>query len=76
MNRLIHNIGWTLQNYLDTESRHKRKLPLEKCECKIIDVEEIPKQKPGSGDCGLFFLKYADLISKKDPIKFDSDKYE
>ncbi|XP_010143337.1 PREDICTED: LOW QUALITY PROTEIN: sentrin-specific protease 2-like [Buceros rhinoceros silvestris] len=61
----------TLFRYLQEESREKRNVDLASSEWTLHSMEphEIPQQLNGS-DCGVFMCKYADYISRDEPITF------
>ncbi|XP_027585167.2 sentrin-specific protease 2-like [Pipra filicauda] len=68
------NICKTLLQYLQEESREKRKLELTASEWTLrsLSPEEIPQQTNGS-DCGVFVCKFADSISRDKPITFTQE---
>ncbi|NXP27675.1 SENP2 protease, partial [Scytalopus superciliaris] len=64
----------TLLQYLQEESKEKRKLELPASEWTLHSMRpwEIPQQNNGS-DCGVFVCKYADYISRDKPITFTQE---
>lgn len=58
-------------HYLQMESKTRRNIDLNPLEwkCYSMAAEEIPQQRNGS-DCGVFTCKYADYISREQPITF------
>lgn len=58
-------------HYLQDESQARRHVELNPLEWKRYSMaaEDIPQQKNGS-DCGMFTCKYADYISRGQPITF------
>ncbi|XP_009947062.1 PREDICTED: sentrin-specific protease 2-like [Leptosomus discolor] len=61
----------TLFQYLQEESREKRKmeLPFSEWTLRSMEPHEIPQQFNNS-DCGMFLCKYADYISQDKPLAF------
>lgn len=61
----------TIFKYLkeDWEDKHKQKL--DRSEWKLVTMQSIPLQN-NSYDCGPFICKYADLLSKAQPLNFTS----
>ncbi|NXV83452.1 SENP2 protease, partial [Atlantisia rogersi] len=60
-----------LFKFLQDESLEKRKVELDCSEWTLRSMEphEIPQQENGS-DCGVFICKYADCISRDEPMTF------
>ncbi|XP_040594500.1 sentrin-specific protease 2-like [Mesocricetus auratus] len=71
MGQTGQNICETIFQYLQNESKTRRNIELDPSEWKQYSVtsEEIPQQLNGS-DCGMFTCKYADYISKDQPVTF------
>nr|XP_044999446.1 sentrin-specific protease 2-like [Jaculus jaculus] len=64
-----------LFQYLQEESKTKRNIDLNPLEWSLYSMgpEEIPQQLNGS-DCGIFTCKYADYISRDQPITFSQQQ--
>ncbi|XP_035304610.1 sentrin-specific protease 2-like [Cricetulus griseus] len=71
MGQTGQNICETIFQYLQNESKTRRSIELDPLEWKQYSVtsEEIPRQLNGS-DCGMFTCKYADYISRDQPVTF------
>ncbi|XP_051031929.1 LOW QUALITY PROTEIN: sentrin-specific protease 2-like [Phodopus roborovskii] len=71
MGQTGQNICETIFQYLQNESKTRRNIELDPLEWKQCSVtsEEIPQQLNGS-DCGMFTCKYADYISRDQPVTF------
>lgn len=57
--------------YLQNESKTRRNIDLKPSQWKLyyMTAEEIPQQQNGS-DCGIFLCKYAEYISRDQPVAF------
>ncbi|CAK9295088.1 unnamed protein product [Gordionus sp. m RMFG-2023] len=58
-----------LLNYLEEESMDKRKKAFDTTNWKLINAQNVPQQNNGS-DCGVFALKYAEFISRRENFTF------
>ncbi|XP_032761488.1 sentrin-specific protease 2-like [Rattus rattus] len=71
MGQTGENICETIFHYLQNESKTRRDIELDPVEWKQYSLtsQEIPQQLNGS-DCGMFTCKYADYISRDQPVTF------
>lgn len=64
-----------LANYLQEESRDKKKCEFDMSGWKLINAPDIPQQENGS-DCGVFSCMFAEFVTRNRPLKFSQEHME